>query len=178
VTVAPVNPPDGGVPLRRPATDAEARALASALRLRILRVCLDEEHTNKEIATVLRLDPATTLHHVRTLVRTGFLAAQTERRGARGAREIPYLATRKSWRMDVPAQDRVMLETFLEELAQVPGTDVQMARLGLRLPPDKWDEFQSRLFGLFEEFAYGPSDPEAQAWSLFVALHPDPNRPS
>ncbi|MDT4934612.1 MAG: hypothetical protein QOK11_2504, partial [Pseudonocardiales bacterium] len=35
---------------RRPATDDEARALASALRLRILRVCLGEAHTNKEIA--------------------------------------------------------------------------------------------------------------------------------
>ena len=74
--------PARGTPGRRAATDAEARALASALRLRILRVCLDEQHTNKEIATVLGMDPATTLHHVRTLLRTGFLAAQPEQRGA------------------------------------------------------------------------------------------------
>ena len=70
---------------RREATDEEARALASALRMRILRVCLWEPRTNKEIATVLGRDPATTLHHVRLLTRTGFLAAQPERRGARGS---------------------------------------------------------------------------------------------
>src|SRR5918999_4320330 len=86
---------------RRPATEAEAKALASAFRLRILRVCLDEPLTNKEIAARLRAHPATTLHHVRKLVATGFLAPQPERRGSRGAREIPYLATRKSWTLDV-----------------------------------------------------------------------------
>ncbi len=37
---------------RRPATDEEARALASTLRLRILRVCLSEACTNKQIAQV------------------------------------------------------------------------------------------------------------------------------
>jgi predicted ArsR family transcriptional regulator len=163
---------------RRRATDEEARALASTLRLRILRVCLDEAHTNKEIAAVLGLDPATTLHHVRTLVRTGFLAAQPERRGARGAREIPYLATRKSWYMQTPAQDRVMLDTFLEEVAQVPGEELDLARLGLRLPAAKWDEFQTRLAALLNEFAGEPSDPTARAWSVFVAMHPDPNRPT
>src|SRR3954454_7131215 len=86
---------------RRPATEAEARALASAVRLRILRMCLDSAQTNKEIAGRLGVHPATTLHHVRTLVATGFLAAQAERRGARNAREVPYLATRKSWVLDV-----------------------------------------------------------------------------
>ena len=61
---------------RRPATEAEARALASAIRLRIMRLCLDRPLTNKEIAERLGANPATTLHHVRTLVATGFLAAQ------------------------------------------------------------------------------------------------------
>ena len=61
---------------RRPATDQEAKALASSLRLRILRICLGQAHTNKEIAGILGMDPSNTLHHVRTLVRTGFLAAQ------------------------------------------------------------------------------------------------------
>ena len=35
---------------RRPATEQEARTLASPLRLRILRLCLDVSLTNKEIA--------------------------------------------------------------------------------------------------------------------------------
>jgi DNA-binding transcriptional ArsR family regulator len=162
---------------RREATDEEARALASALRLRILRICLGESHTNKEIAQVLGRDPASILHHIRTLVRTGFLEPQEERRGARGAREIPYLATRKSWRLSTPAMDRSMLDTFLEEVGLVPADEIDMSRLGLRLSPADLAEFRGRLRGLLDDFADRPDDPAAPAWSLFVALHPDPNRP-
>ncbi|MER7204603.1 ArsR family transcriptional regulator [Streptomyces sp. CB01635] len=162
---------------RRLATDAEAKALASALRLRILRICLGEARTNKEIAAILGGDPASVLHHTRTLVRTGFLEAQEERRGARGAREIPYLATRKSWQLDAAAQDRSMLDAFLEELALAPATEVDSTRLGLRLPPAEMEEFQTRLRALLEEFAARPDDPTAPAWSLFIVVHPDPNRP-
>jgi DNA-binding transcriptional ArsR family regulator len=162
---------------RRPATDAEAKALASALRLRILRICLGQARTNKEIAAILGRDPASVLHHTRTLVRTGFLEAQEERRGARGAREIPYLATRKSWQLDAAAHDRSMLDAFLEELALAPAAEVDSTRLGLRLPPAEMEEFQARLRALLEEFAARPDDPTAPAYSLFVVVHPDPNRP-
>src|SRR6266545_3751469 len=161
---------------RRPATDEEARALASTLRLRILRVCLSEACTNKQIAQALGRDPATTLHHVRKLVRTGFLAAQPERRGSRGAREVPYLATGKSWRIESAAQDRVLLDAFLEEVAQVPLADLDTTRLGLRLSPAEMTEFRNRLRDLLDEFEARPHDADAPAWSLFLALHPDPNR--
>ena len=162
---------------RRQATDEEARALASALRLRILRICLDEGRTNQQIARILGRDPASVLHHIRTLVRTGFLEPQEERRGTRGAREIPYLATRKSWRVNTPVTDRAMLDTFLEEVGLIPAADLDMSRLGLRLPAADLAEFRQRLLDLLEEFASRPDDPAAPAWSLFVALHPDPNRP-
>ena len=162
---------------RRPATDAEAKALASALRLRILRICVREPRTNKEIAAILGRDPASVLHHTRTLVRTGFLAAQEERRGARGAREIPYLATRKTWHIEAPAQDRSMLDAFLEELALVPAAEAEGTRVALRLPPPQMEEFRTRLQDLLEEFATRPDDPAAPAWSLFLVVHPDPNRP-
>src|SRR4051812_27581460 len=108
------SPPPVADAAERPlATDEEIRALASTLRMRILRVCLHDAHTNKEIADILDKDPATVLHHVRRLVDTGFLAAQPARRGTRGSREIPYLATGKSWRLNNPAKDRLLLETFL-----------------------------------------------------------------
>jgi DNA-binding transcriptional ArsR family regulator len=160
---------------RRPATDEEARALASGLRLRILRICL-EPHTNKEIAEALGRDPASILHHVRRLVRTGFLEAQEERRGTRGAREVPYLATRMSWKLSSPARDRAVLDAFLEEVALAPADEVDMARLGLRLSPEDMTRFRDRLRDLLDDVAEWPEDPNADPWSMFVALHPDPNR--
>jgi DNA-binding MarR family transcriptional regulator len=163
---------------RRTATDEEARALASALRMRILRVCLHEAHTNKEIAAILGRDPATTLHHVRRLVDTGFLAAQPVRRGTRGSREIPYLATLKSWRIETPAKDRVLIDAFLEEVALVPMHELETARLGLRLPEEVKDEFLERLGALWEEYrARSDAEQTGPAWSVFFALHPDPNYP-
>lgn len=162
---------------RRPATDEEAKALASSLRLRILRICLGEGHTNKEIAGILGRDPASTLHHIRTLVRTGFLQPQPERRGTRGAREIPYLATKKSWRLSTPAMDRSMLDAFLEEVALVPAAEVDTTRMGLRLSAAGMAEFSTRLRGLLDDFASRPEDPSAPAWSVFLIVHPDPNRP-
>jgi len=162
--------------VRRPATDAEARALASGLRLRILRICLDEPRTNKQIAAVLGRDPATTLHHVRRLVATGFLAADPERRGARNAREVPYRATGKSWRVSSPAADRGVLDAFLEEVALVAVDDLDTVRFGLRLSPDRRRAFFDRFVELLEQFRDDPAAPDTEPLSLFLAVHPDPNR--
>jgi DNA-binding MarR family transcriptional regulator len=161
---------------RRLATDEEARALASALRMRILRVCLGEGRTNKEIAEAVGRDPASTLHHVRRLVDTGFLVAEPVRRGTRGSREIPYRATKKSWQLESPAKDRVLLDAFLEDVALVPATEMDTARLGLRLSPEDMDEFEKRLTALLDEFAALPDDPTAPPWSVFMAIHPDATR--
>ncbi len=157
------------------ASDAEARALASGVRLRILRLALDEPMSNRELAAALDLNPATVLHHVRTLVDTGFLAALEPRRGRRGAREIPYRATGRSWYARTPVTSKGMLEAFVAEMAQVPAdrADVTMTRLGLRLPPAELEEFRTRLGELVEEFHGRARDPSAEPWSLFLALHPD-----
>jgi DNA-binding transcriptional ArsR family regulator len=163
---------------RRPATDEEARALASTLRMRILRVCLHEAHTNNEIAGILGKDPATTLHHVRRLVDTGFLEALPVRRGTRGSREIPYLATGKSWHLSTPAKDRVLVDAFLEEMALVPARQLETARLGLRMTEQTRDEFLEKLGALWEEYRAKSDDEQTgPAWSLFFAMHPDPNYP-
>jgi DNA-binding Lrp family transcriptional regulator len=145
--------------------------------MRILRICLDEPRTNKEIAAVLGRDPATTLHHVRRLVDTGFLAALAPRRGARGAREIPYETTGKSWTVSTPAADRVLLDAFLEEVALVPLETVETIRFGLRLTAKRRQEFLDRFLELLEEYRIDDDGP-GQAISLFLALHPDPNRSS
>lgn len=167
-------PTDGA---RSEAIDSDARALASVLRIRILRLCLDQALTNKQIATRLGKDPATVYHHVRLLAERGFLAAQTERRGARGAREVPYLATKKSWRTTLGASgNRVLIETFLEEVAEADQETVNIARLGLRLDAAGIEELTSRIVGVLQEFADRPPDPDGVPYSTFFAIHEDAAR--
>ena len=157
--------------------DADARALASTLRLRILRLCLDEPMTNREIAARLERNPATVLHHVRTLVDRGFLTAQPVRRGARGAREVPYLATGKSWRTPgVPRSSRILIDTFLEEVALVDPQEVLTTRLGLRLDQAGFEELTSRLGAVLEEFAGRGPTTDGTPYSVFLALHEDVTR--
>jgi predicted ArsR family transcriptional regulator len=167
---------------KRPATEAEARALASAVRLRILRLCLDGALTNKEIAERLAANPATTLHHVRTLVDTGFLATQPVRRGTRGSREVPYLATRKSWTVDVAESGvsgagRAMIDAFLDEIRLVDADRADLNRLGLRLTESDFAELQERVSALLHEYQARPPDPAGQAYSVFIALYQDVSRP-
>ncbi|HXW82571.1 MAG TPA: winged helix-turn-helix domain-containing protein, partial [Acidimicrobiales bacterium] len=83
----------------RPPNLQEAAALAHPLRLRIVRLCLDQALTIAELAGLLDQRPATVLDHVRALLATGFLAEEPWRSGARGAMEKPYRATGK------PARD-------------------------------------------------------------------------
>jgi predicted ArsR family transcriptional regulator len=177
---------------RRPATEDEARALASAIRLRILRLCLDHALTNKQVAARLGVNAATTLHHIRKLVATGFLAAEEERRGTRGAREVPYRSTGKSWTLSVGATrveggGRAMLDAFLDELSYVDidptmgdHTDVErvhLMRLGLRLPPEQLAELSERINTLLDEYASQPPDLEnGVPFSVFMALFPDVTR--
>lgn len=157
--------------------EADARALASVLRIRILRLCLDEPLTNQQIAARLGRDPATTYHHVRTLARRGFLAAQPERRGTRGAREVPYLATRKSWGTPGgPDSNRVLVDAFLEELAEAEPATVDTMRLGLVLSAEGRRELSDRLRAIGDEFLARPPEPGGRPISLFVALHEDAAR--
>lgn len=162
---------------RRSATEAEARALASSIRIRILRVCLDRALTNKQIAERVGRNPATVLHHVRTLVDTGFLVADGERRGTRGAREVPYRATGKSWWMNdagaAPHERDPILAAFLEEVAEVGERNLASSRLALRLADGDLADFRDRLFGLLDEFALRPMVPGSQGWSVYVGMHPE-----
>ncbi|GGC16784.1 ArsR/SmtB family transcription factor [Cellulomonas carbonis] len=178
--VPPDEPRPPGDGDREPAggsIDADARALASVVRMRILRLCLDEALTNKEIAARLGRSPASTFHHVRMLAERGFLAAQEERRGARGAREVPYLSTRKSWDApEIPGSYRVLVDAFLEELAEAdPGT-VWGARLGVRLGQEGWDLAKRRLAEVLQELADLPPEPGGTPYSLFLMGHEDAAR--
>lgn len=171
--------PPGSMP-RRLATKEQATALASAVRLRILRMTYYHPLTNCEIARRLDRDPATTLHHVRKLVDIGLLEVLPVRRGTRGAREIPYRATGLFWTLD-PAPDgdpvgrnEAMLEAFLGEVADVGVERLSQARLVVRLDDAQVQEFRERLDLLLNEFAARRVDPDAAGVAVYVAMHPSP----
>jgi DNA-binding transcriptional ArsR family regulator len=163
---------------RRPATSEEAKALANPLRLRILRLCLDEALTNKQLAERLGRDPGTVLHHVRSLVATGFLVPDEVRQGEKGALEKPYRSTGKSWTLSVgdtaaePAASRAMLEAFLAELAEAgPDAAAGFDRLALTLNPASREELETRVLAILDEFEARPADPDGEPYGLFFAIH-------
>lgn len=160
---------------RRKATEAEANALASGIRLRIIRLTYATALTNKELAQRLGRDPATTLHHVRKLVDTGFLEPQSPRRGARGAREIPYRSTRLSWQLDTghdPGVDRAVFEAFLAEVAHTGPEGMDQWRLVAQVPPERRTEFRRRMQRLLDEFAQEPADSDGERTAVYVAMYP------
>jgi DNA-binding transcriptional ArsR family regulator len=157
---------------------AEFKALAHPLRLRILRLCLHEEMTNKQLADRLGQDPATTLHHVRTLLRSGFLNAEPTRAGTRGALERPYRATNKSWVLSIPRPgDRLAtvvasLEALRDELLDVgPEGLVTNTRIGLQLSDTEIAELTERLQTVVQEYAARPPTPGGARVGLSVTLH-------
>lgn len=183
--MAPVPAPYGPLPVgsgrqvweRRSADEAERKALASPLRLRLLRLVLHEPRTNKELAEALDLHPATSLHHVRTLVETGFLVEQEPRRGKRGSRERPYLASGKSFYLSMGPElvdgHDLLLATFLQDVAGLAPGELDSRRLGFRLSEADREAVLQRLGGLLAEIAELPSDPEGEPWSLYLAVHPE-----
>jgi DNA-binding transcriptional ArsR family regulator len=179
-------PPYGPLPVgsgrqvwgRRPADEAEAKAIASPLRLRILRIALHEPRTNKEIAEALGRNPATVLHHVRTLVDTGFLIEQPVRRGQRGSRELPYLASGKSFYLELGGDLRdgdqdLLLATFLEEVRSLPTGLLDSNRLGFQLKDADRERLVGRFHELMKEIAAMPSDPDGEPWSIYLGIHPE-----
>lgn len=163
---------------RRPATPAEARALTHPLRLRILRLCLDAALTNRELADRLGQDPATVLHHVRTLVRTGFLAAEAARRGRRGAREIPYRSTGKSWTLDIggTGDDGMVAihDAVRAELLEAgPEALLTGVRLAVRLDEARFEELGRRLQELIAD-AHAWDTEGGTPLALYLVAHRRP----
>ena len=175
----PMEPMIRGPVVRRPATAAEAKALSHPLRMRILRLCLDRSLTNKQLAEWLGKDPGTVLHHVRTLVATGFLVADEVRQGEKGALEKPYRATGKSWTLSleessVPAgvDAQAMLDAFQAELAEAgPDAAAAFNRLPLTLNTASRKELESRVLAILDEFVTRPPDPDGEPYGLLFAMH-------
>jgi predicted ArsR family transcriptional regulator len=165
------------VPERRDATLEEARALAHPVRLRILRLCIDQGLTNKELATRLDLQPAMVLHHVRTLVATGFLAPEEPRAGRRGSTEKPYRATGKSWWVSVGDTFQrgeglvaAIDATRAELVDAAPGSIIAQSRLAFRLDEQRRRQLADRLEQLADEYAF-VDDPDGEPVAMFLLLH-------
>jgi Predicted transcriptional regulator len=180
VTALPEHDHHPGATPRREATEAEARALASAVRLRILRLTLDQALTNKEIAERLDRNPASVLHHVRRLVDTGFLVAEPVRRGRRGSREVPYRATGKSWTVNVSGPEarstgeQAIVAAFLEEIRDIDLARTTSTRLGLRLTTEEFAELSARIQAILDEFVRRPRSEQGEPIGVFIMAYPDP----
>ena len=161
---------------RRPATEAEAATLASAVRLRIIRLTLHEPLTNARIAARLHRDPATTLHHVRRLVRHGFLEALPARPGPRGSTEIPYRGTRLSWSLEDAGSDpslaEAMLEAYLDEVTEVGVTALEQSRLAVRLDPSDAAALRAELSALLDRYAALPEPSDGEAVAVYLSIDP------
>jgi len=140
---------------RRPATVREAKALAHPLRLRILRLCLHQELTNKQLAERLGRDPGTVLHHVRHLTDAGLLEQGPVRTGASGALEKPYRSTGLSWWLSNSSAEQPLapIEAFHQELQEAGPDSVQTyARFALRLSPADVAAIDRRICAILDEY--------------------------
>jgi DNA-binding transcriptional ArsR family regulator len=163
---------------KREATTDEARALANPLRLRILRLCLDDALTNKQIADALDRDPGSTLHHVRMLVDTGFLEPTEVRQGTKGALEKPYRATGKSWQLSVSDPDHraganlAIVDAFRDELAELDQSDdlIVLTRFANTLNEASLVELAGRIQAVVDEFALR-RDPDGTRYAFLIGGH-------
>ncbi len=143
---------------RRPATVREAKALAHPLRVRILRLCLHRELTNRELADRLDTAPGTVLYHVRQLVAAGLLVAEPVRTGAGGALEKPYRATGESWWLDGSqppggTDGSAPVSAFQQELAEAGPESVRaFARFALHLSDEQVAELDRRILAVLDEY--------------------------
>lgn len=146
-------------PRRQQATHQQAKALAHPLRQQILRLLGGRELTNREIADRLEADPATVLHHVRTLADAGFIEQLPPRVGKRGAREKPYTSTGASWWLDDPLADAPPEVRFgpigmaLSEAVEAgPEALRGFAMLVLHLSEEEIAELEGRLVEILDEY--------------------------
>lgn len=142
---------------RTPATAAQAKALGSPVRLRILRLCLHDELTNQQLAARLECDPSTLHYHARILLDSGFLERAEPRHGSTGALEKPYRSTGLSWTLDIGIDKGdatlAMLDAFRAELTEAGPESVESSsRFVLHLDEAARNEMLQRIQEILDEY--------------------------
>ena len=144
---------------RRAPTVQEAKAVSHPLRVRILRLCIAEELTNKQLADRLERDPGTVHYHVHQLLGAGLLHPAPVRTSDSGALEKPYRATTTTWWLDNPfaaagpGAALAPVDAFAEELSEAGPDAVQtLARFTLHLSPEDVRTLDRRILAILDEY--------------------------
>lgn len=155
--------------------EQQIRAVASATRLRIVRLCNDREWTNKELAERLDLDPSTVHRHVRLLVDAGLIESTGVRQGTSGAYEKPYRSTGLSWKLsfdvieDEDTGEAASLAAFRHELAEAGHESVaELTRFHLHLDDKELGEFIDAFKALVDQ--YGDTQTPAQETASYGGI--------
>ena len=165
------------------ATVAQVKAVSSATRVRIMRLCHGREWTNKQLADRLGLDPSTVLHHLRILERAGLIEPVAARQGPSGAFEKPYKSTGLSWQLILDdalidedgSGEPAPLSAFRQEFLEA-GVDsaVELTRFVVHLSDDDLSEFVQQFTALIERYVSGNGprqDAGATGYGAFFAVH-------
>lgn len=170
-------------------SEAQIKAIGSATRVRILRLCNDREWTNKELAERLGLDPSTVHRHVRLLVEAGLLETTGVRQGTSGAYEKPYRSTGLSWKLaidEVPTDEEAasdeptLLAAFRQELTEAGnGSIAELARFHLHLADERLTSFVEEIKGVINRYIDDdhPTDGPGHGGIFIVHRLADDERP-
>ncbi len=156
------------------------KALSHPLRVRILALLEEQEHSPVRLAERLHASLGTVSYHVRTLERLGLaeLVRTTPRRGAiehhYRARARPTVSD-AAWAAAPPAAKHALIGATLQQLhdyaaiANAAGgfdrADAHLSRTGLQLDEEGWKE----LAGLLERLLEDVDDVEARAAERLAA---------
>lgn len=168
---------------KQAATADQVKAVSSATRVRIMRLCHDREWTNKQLADRLELDPSTVLHHVRILEQAGLVESTPVRQGPSGAYEKPYRSTGLSWQLILDdalidedgSGEPAPLNAFRQELLEA-GVDsaVELTRFMIHLDDDDLAKFVEEFTTLIDRFVETDSrraELGAPGYGAFFAVH-------
>jgi DNA-binding transcriptional ArsR family regulator len=160
---------------RRKQSEPDPGALASGVRLRIVRLTRNEALTNKELAERLDLDPSTAHYHIRKLVAAGFLVAQPTRKGNRGAKEIPYRSNGLPW-IHGPQGERplaqAVMDAYLAEVNELDIAEMTQIRFVLDMSPQRREEFTRRLDALLDEYDHDTPTHTTERTAIYFAVYP------